>query len=202
MLGSLIALFMIARRISEKNIFARALPHLLVLLLFFSGYVFIFTGATGAAPEPPGPAAAGPAFTDKTATASALAPAAGQPLKPSPPGAGWQFSLTIPNVQTATNVGLTTPASDDWLRSAQMNPGTGKYRLVVYGQAQGAPDGKQVRAYLENEPAQPQFISPLDNRGFFNGTIQLTALNQRMSLILEVLDVNNRVLSAHKVLFS
>ena len=110
--------------------------------------------------------------------------------------------MTIPNVQTATNVGLTTPASDDWLRSAQMNPGTGKYRLVVYGQAQGAPDGKQVRAYLENEPAQPQFISPLDNRGFFNGYIQLTALNQRMSLILEVLDVNNQVLLAHKVLFS
>jgi transcriptional regulator with AAA-type ATPase domain/pSer/pThr/pTyr-binding forkhead associated (FHA) protein len=202
MLGSLIALFMIARRISEKNIFARVLPHLLVLLLFFSGYVFIFTGATGAAPAPPGPAAAGPAVTDKTATASALAPAASQPQKPSPPGAGGQLSLTIPNVQTATNVGLTTPASVDWLRSAQMNPGTGKYRLVIYGQAQGAPDGKQVRAYLENEPAQPQFISPLDNRGFFNGYIQLTALNQRMSLILEVLDGNNRVLLAHKVLFS
>jgi transcriptional regulator with AAA-type ATPase domain/pSer/pThr/pTyr-binding forkhead associated (FHA) protein len=202
MLGSLIALFMIARKISGKNIFARALPHLLVLLLFFFAYGFIFTGATGAAPESPKPAAAGPTVPDKTATASVLAPSAGQSQKPSPPTAGWQLSLTIPNVQTATTVGLTTPASVDWLRSAQMNPGTGKYRLVVYGQAQGAPDAKQVRAYLENEPAQPQFISPLDNRGFFNGYIQLTVLNQRMSLILEVLDVNNRVLSAHKVLFS
>ena len=59
MLGSLIALIMIARRMSEKNVFARILPHLLVLLLFFSGYLFIFTGATGAAPAPPGPAASG-----------------------------------------------------------------------------------------------------------------------------------------------
>jgi transcriptional regulator with AAA-type ATPase domain len=201
-LGSVLAVIMIARRTSKKNIFARALPHLLVLLLFFIVYVFIFTAATGAAPEPPGPAAAGTAVPAKTAIASGLALSAAQPQKPSPPAAGWQLSLTIPNVQTATTVGLTTPASVDWLRSAQMNPDTGKYRLVIYGQAQGAPEAKQVRAFLENESAQPQFISPLDNRGFFNGYIQLTALNQRMSLILEVLDINNRVLSAHKVLFS
>jgi transcriptional regulator with AAA-type ATPase domain/pSer/pThr/pTyr-binding forkhead associated (FHA) protein len=184
MLGSLIALIMIARRMSEKNVFARILPHLLVLLFFFSGYIFIYTGATGAAPESPIPAATG------------------QPQKPSPLGAGLQLSLTIPNIQAATNVGLTASASVDWLRSAQLNPGTGKYRLVIYGQTRGTPDGKQVRAYLENEPAQPQFISALDNRGFFNGYIQLTTLNQRMSLVLEVLDVNNRVLLVHKVLFS
>ena len=69
-----------------------------------------------------------------------------------------------------------------------MKPGTGKYRLVIYGQALGAPSGTQIRAFLESEPAQPQFVSPLDNRGFFNGTIQLAGLNQRMALILEVLD--------------
>ncbi len=202
MLGSLIALFMIARRISEKNIFARVLPHLLVLLLFFSGYVFIFTGATGAAPGPPGPAAAGPAVADKTVTASTLVPPAGQPQKPSLPATGGQLSLTIPNVQIATTVGLTTPVSVDWLRSAQLNPGTGKYRLVIYGQAQGSPDGKLIRAFLESEPGKPQFISPLDNRGFFSGYIQVAAINQPVSLILEVLDINNRVLLTHKVQFS
>ncbi len=54
-LGSLIALNMIARRFSEKNVFARILPHLLLLGAFWVGYLFIFTAATG---EPPAPAAA------------------------------------------------------------------------------------------------------------------------------------------------
>ena len=201
MLGSLIALIMIARRMSEKNVFARILPHLLVLILFYAGYLFIYTGATGAATvNPPSPAAAGSIGADNTA--AALAPPGGPAMKAVPAATGLQLSLTIPNIQAATTVGLTTPASVDWLRSAQLNPGTGKYRLVVYGQAQGAPGGTQVRAYLENDPAQPQFVSPLDNRGFFNGYIQLIALNQRLTLILEILDANNRVLTAHKVLFS
>jgi len=54
-LGSIIALNMIARRFSEKNVFARILPHLLVLVMFWVGYLFIFTGSTD---EPPAPVAA------------------------------------------------------------------------------------------------------------------------------------------------
>jgi hypothetical protein len=46
-LGSVIALIMIARKLSEKNVFARVLPHLLVLIFFWVVYIFIFSGATG-----------------------------------------------------------------------------------------------------------------------------------------------------------
>ncbi|RPH83380.1 MAG: 4Fe-4S binding protein, partial [Desulfobacteraceae bacterium] len=55
MAGALIALIMIARRVSVRNVFARILPHLLVLMLFWIGYLFIFTAPTGAAPEPSPP---------------------------------------------------------------------------------------------------------------------------------------------------
>ena len=53
--GSLLALIMIARKLSEKSVFARVLPHLLLLVTFWVGYLFIFTGSTG---EPPAPVAA------------------------------------------------------------------------------------------------------------------------------------------------
>lgn len=69
--GTAFALIMIARRFSEKNVFARILPHLLLLLLFWVGYVFIFTGSTD---EPPAPA-----------TAATAAPQGGGPLVPAQP---------------------------------------------------------------------------------------------------------------------
>jgi transcriptional regulator with AAA-type ATPase domain len=52
-----IALVMISRRISRKNVFARILPHLLVLLVFFFGYLYIFTAPTGKPKPPPQPSA-------------------------------------------------------------------------------------------------------------------------------------------------
>jgi hypothetical protein len=52
--ASLIALIMIARRVSRKNVFSRILPHFLVLLVFFIGYLYIFTAPTGK-PKPPAP---------------------------------------------------------------------------------------------------------------------------------------------------
>ncbi|RPH86704.1 MAG: 4Fe-4S binding protein [Desulfobacteraceae bacterium] len=45
--ASLIALVMIARRLSKRNVFGRILPHGLILLLFVAGYLVIFTAPTG-----------------------------------------------------------------------------------------------------------------------------------------------------------
>jgi hypothetical protein len=45
-LGSVVALIMIARKLSEKNVFARILPHLLVLIFFWVVYLFIFSAST------------------------------------------------------------------------------------------------------------------------------------------------------------
>jgi transcriptional regulator with AAA-type ATPase domain/pSer/pThr/pTyr-binding forkhead associated (FHA) protein len=56
-LGSVIALVMIARKLSEKNVFARILPHLLVLVFFLGSYLFIFISSTEE-PLPPQPQAA------------------------------------------------------------------------------------------------------------------------------------------------
>ena len=59
--GSVVALVMIARRASTRNLFARVLPHLLLLVVFWVGYEAIFTGTTGAPPAANGvPVAAAP----------------------------------------------------------------------------------------------------------------------------------------------
>jgi len=103
-MGSVLALTMIARRFSEKNVFARLLPHLLVLIAFWVGYLFIFTGATGeptappvaaatAAPQAGGPAASVTATVTKPQTAgttvpvaaAATVPQAGRPAAPGQP---------------------------------------------------------------------------------------------------------------------
>lgn len=44
--GSLVAIVMISRRAGQNQVLARALPHLLVLALFWVGYLIVFTGAT------------------------------------------------------------------------------------------------------------------------------------------------------------
>jgi hypothetical protein len=51
-LGSLVSLVMIARRRSSERVFARLLPHLLLLVGFFIFYIYIFTAPTGK-PKPP-----------------------------------------------------------------------------------------------------------------------------------------------------
>lgn len=60
--GSLVALTMIARKLSRKNVFARILPHLLVLVFFLVAYLMIFTASTEAPPPAPptAPAAVNP----------------------------------------------------------------------------------------------------------------------------------------------
>ncbi len=45
--GSLVALIMIARRVSDQNVFARAMPHMLLIVVLWVGYLAIFTGQTG-----------------------------------------------------------------------------------------------------------------------------------------------------------
>ncbi len=50
--ATLIALVMIARRRSKRNVPARILPHGLLLLAFLVGYLYIFTAPTGK-PKPP-----------------------------------------------------------------------------------------------------------------------------------------------------
>ncbi|MBI5586547.1 MAG: 4Fe-4S binding protein, partial [Deltaproteobacteria bacterium] len=193
MLGSLIALIMIARRMSEKNVSARILPHLLVLFFFFAGYLFIFTGATGEAPETAAPAAA-------WATPRATAPAPGGVVSPAgPAAAALQWQLLVPQIRSATAVGLNDPAVASWLNSAQVDPGTGKNRLVLYGQVQGPPPGSRLRVVQDGGTPQPQFVALLDPKGFFNGYLFLNGLNQKISLILEVLDPNGQLLDSHRI---
>ncbi len=75
LLGSVVALIMIARKLSEKNVFARILPHLLVLIFFWVVYLFIFSGATG---DPP--PAVSPPLTSPPGVTGPLTP--GKPLTP------------------------------------------------------------------------------------------------------------------------
>ena len=196
MLGSLIALIMIARRISEKNVFARILPHLLVLLLFWVGYLFIFTGATGASLEIT-PIAQQPGIAAAPGKATGLIPA--QTTSPVSP---FQWQLLIPNLQNTGTAGLNHPAVTSWFQSAQAEPGTGKYRLVLYGQVQGAPTGTRIRVTLETGISEPQFVASLDAKGFFNGYVFLPALHQKANLFMEVLDNGNRPLGSHRITFS
>ncbi|HSO73064.1 MAG TPA: hypothetical protein VLR91_10540, partial [Thermodesulfobacteriota bacterium] len=79
------------------------------------------------------PLAAGPAVAFKTAAASTLALSPGQSPRPSPPAVGGQLLLAVPNVLSATNDGLITPDSRDWLRKSQMNPGMGIYNKIDQG---------------------------------------------------------------------
>jgi hypothetical protein len=51
-LGSLVSLVMIARKKAPERVFARLLPHLLLLVGFFIAYIYIFTAPTGK-PKPP-----------------------------------------------------------------------------------------------------------------------------------------------------
>lgn len=71
--GSLLATIMIARRLGERQVFARAMPHLLLVLAFWAGYLWIFTGST-AAPNTP-VAAAAPVTRVATSPPAVIAPA-------------------------------------------------------------------------------------------------------------------------------
>jgi hypothetical protein len=190
LLGSLIALIMIARRLSEKNVFARILPHILVLLLFWIGYIFIFTGSTGALTEAQ---TASPAPGAVVFTAGASTGPANQPV------ARGEFSLIIPDIKKASALRLDSISVSNWLRSAQTQP-SGQYRLTLYGQVGQAPSGARVQVSLNLGTPQKQFTSPLDTNGYFSGYIYLQQLHQRIPLVLELIDpVRDNVLMTHKV---
>ena len=72
--GSMIALVMIARRLSTENTFARVMPHMLLLTCMWVGYLVIFTGTMGA-PTPAGPGAAPAAVVGTAAPAATGGPA-------------------------------------------------------------------------------------------------------------------------------
>ncbi|MEW6187609.1 MAG: hypothetical protein AB1585_17910, partial [Thermodesulfobacteriota bacterium] len=57
--GSIVAVTMIARKLSAKNVFARIMPHLLALVFFLVCYMLIFTASTAE----PVPATGGPGKT-------------------------------------------------------------------------------------------------------------------------------------------
>lgn len=196
MLAALIALIMIARRVSANKVFARIMPHLLVLFFFWVGYLFIFTGSTGAAPEVVPPAAN---LSAPTKTAPAAPGVSGPPAPAAPAAAALQWQLLVPQIRNATAVGLNDPEVASWFQSAQVEPETGKTRLVLYGQIQGAPPGSRLRVFRDTGTRQPQFDSPLDLKGFFNGYLFLDGLNQKLSLILEVFDANGKLLDSRPI---
>lgn len=115
MFGSLVALIMIARRSSDRNVFGRVMPHLLLLMFFWAIYLFIFLSPTGAGPAEARPAGAAVADQVLMSSASTEAASSGtfaseQPSVPrplssvaGPPSSGQE---TVGQIPTATGQSL------------------------------------------------------------------------------------------------
>ncbi|MHC1745282.1 MAG: sigma 54-interacting transcriptional regulator [Syntrophobacteraceae bacterium] len=222
MLASLVALVMIARHWSERNVMGRILPHLLVLLAFWCAYLFIFLGATGggeAAATAHGPAAS-QAETTGMAPASVpgprqslqseqQTPAASPPVASSGPRSGQagspvataNIALLVPDLKGSTYTRLDQPNVAKWLQSARSVPGSKQARLPIQGEVTGAPSGAKVRASLESGGAlTTQFTGALDSNGRFSGDIVVNNVQQRIPLVLELLDPKtNTVTTTHRV---
>ena len=207
MLGTLIALFMIARRVSDRNVLGRIMPHLLLLLFFWSGYLFIFTGSTGAATlEGSAPSVASQEIAGRSPPlpanpqAQLAAPAQAQQRQPGPVALSITFSLTIPNIKSINSVRMDAASVAKWLQSAKQIPTTRQYQLTLQGQVAGAPAGAQVRASLDLGALKHQFSSNLDANGNFSGAIILDSMTQRVPLVLQLVDARtNSILHVHKV---
>jgi hypothetical protein len=207
MLGTLIALFMIARRVSDRNVLGRIMPHLLLLLFFWSGYLFIFTGSTGAATlEGSAPSVASQEIPGRSPPlpanpqAQPAAPAQAQQRQPGPVALSITFSLTIPNIKSINSVRMDAASVAKWLQSAKQIPTTRQYQLTLQGQVAGAPAGAQVRASLDLGALKHQFSSNLDANGNFSGAIILDNVTQRVPLVLQLVDARtNSILHVHKV---
>jgi hypothetical protein len=233
MLASLIALLMIARRCSERNVLGRIIPHLLILMVFWAAYLFIFLGTTGggevaAAPhasvvgqaEParlsptptptPSPAQA-PVSSQATSgavqqstglSAPATPPATARSEQAGPtPAATPSFSLITPDIKGANYGRLDQASVLQWTQTARPVPGSKQVSLAVQGEVNGAPTGAKVRGSLETGGTlSTQFTAALDQKGRFNGEIVVNSANQRIPLVLELLDARaNTVLISHRV---
>jgi transcriptional regulator with AAA-type ATPase domain/pSer/pThr/pTyr-binding forkhead associated (FHA) protein len=200
MLGSLIALIMIARRFSERNVIGRILPHLMLLLFFWIGYLFIFLGpgptAQTEAPAAPAAALQGPA----SATAEPGAPSNTAQALSGAPAATMSFSLSLPAIKNAAAARLGDPSVSQWIKSAQPVPGTGYYRLPLRGQVLGGPKGARVQVSLDTGVFYFQPLSPLDAQGNFQGDLYLTSLSGRIPLVFQLVDpVQNMVIAMHRL---
>lgn len=192
MLGSLIALVMIARRVSERAVLGRIIPHLMLLMFFWGAYMFIFLGSTGV-PEPQASAQPGIFQTQ----GAVIQPQAAQTAM------AITFSLTAPNIKDATVARLNSAKVSRWLKSAQLIPGTQQHRLTVNGQVIGAPPQAQVMASLEIGTLSYQFSSPIDANGNFSGEIRVTDRAQEIPLVFQIIDpATNSVISTHKILLN
>jgi hypothetical protein len=200
--GSVLAVVMIARRLSERHLLARTLPHLLLLMFFWVGYLYIFTGATG---DPPSAKAATEAAqttetaTQQTQTATTMTAPVSQQKAPVA-SASIAFSLIQPDIKNSTSMNLDNANVSRWLRTAKQVPGGRQYRITVQGQVTGAPGGSQVKASLDAGVLKQQFINVIDPKGNFTGDVTLDNLTQRIPIVFQLIDPkNNSVLSTHRI---
>jgi hypothetical protein len=193
MLGSLIALVMIARRASERRVTARIMPHVLLLVFFWVGYLFIFLGATGAGPE---------SGTAAPATASVATSAAVPQKQAGTTPIPFRFILTAPDIRDASSARMNNPVIVRWLGAAKAVPGSKQQRLTVQGQIFGAPPGSRVKGGLETAAPSSQFTSSVDSSGTFSGDVLLDSAGQPISLMFQLLDTGNRVIAVHRVVLN
>ena len=215
--GSIIALVMIARRASTRNVLGRIMPHVLLLLFFWACYLFIFLSPTG---DPPGTAEAATTATAETTAAASQsatttsagsaaaktaaqaattsAPAATQPKAPA--AGSISVALTNPAIKNAPSAALNSAGVAKWIQSAKQMPATKQYRLTVQGQVTGASAGVQVRASLDSGTLKHQFMANPDASGNFSGDVFLDSVTQKIPLVFQVVDPKtNSVLFVHKV---
>lgn len=197
--GSVLALIMVARRLSERHVLARTMPHLILLLFFWFGYLYIFLSPTG---EPSKPAEA--AQTEATAAVGQQAEPATAPVsaaqQKAPAPAAVTFSLIQPDIRNATSLTLDSPNVSKWLRAAKQTPGGRQYRITVQGQVIGAPTGSQVKASLEAGILKQQFINVIDAKGSFTGDVILDSLTQRIPIVFQLIDPKtSSIITTHRI---
>jgi hypothetical protein len=107
----------------------------------------------------------------------------------------------LPSINELPSVPLVDANVAQWLRTATRIPGTNKYRLSLQGQVTGAPRGAQLWVSLDiGTTTSHMFTYPLEPDGFFSGEIQVASVRQKIPLILQLVDANNKnVLAIHRV---
>lgn len=212
--GSIIALVMIARRASTKNVLSRIMPHVFLLFFFWAAYLFIFLGSTdepaaAAAADQVAPIESQIAAGSSQSATGASSPTPGiqaiQPLgqqsQTASTASAISFALTSPNIGNAASASFSSPNVAQWLRTAKPMTATKQFLLTVQGLVTGSPQGARVRAGLETGGAvRLQFAANVDARGRFNGDIVVDNLTQRMPLMFQLVDSRtNAVLFVHRV---